>query len=277
MINELDRYAVIGNPVAHSKSPEIHTRFAAQTQQQLQYERLLSPLDAFAATVRRFMQEDGKGLNVTVPFKLEAHALATALTERARMAGAVNTLKFDGDQMLGDNTDGVGLVNDIMHNAGRAIAGKSILLLGAGGAARGVMLPLLEQQPACLTLANRTPEKAQILAQSFAGRGRIEVSDFAALDSPFDLVINATAASLSAQTLPISPRVFASYTLAYDMMYGANPTIFMQFAAAQGAKVRDGLGMLVEQAAESFFLWRGVRPETGAVFNDLRENLREQV
>jgi len=212
-----------------------------------------------------------------VPFKLEAHALATALTERARMAGAVNTLKFDGDQMLGDNTDGVGLVNDIMHNAGRAIAGKSILLLGAGGAARGVMLPLLEQQPVCLTLANRTPEKAQILAQSFAGRGRIEVSDFAALDSPFDLVINATAASLSAQTLPISPRVFASYTLAYDMMYGANPTIFMQFAAAQGAKVRDGLGMLVEQAAESFFLWRGVRPETGAVFNDLREDLREQV
>jgi shikimate dehydrogenase len=270
LTNKLDRYAVIGNPVAHSKSPEIHTRFAAQTQQQMMYERLLSPLDAFAATVRSFVQEGGRGLNVTVPFKLEAHALAAALTERARMAGAVNTLKFDGDQMLGDNTDGVGLVNDIMRNAGRELAGKSILLLGAGGAARGVMLPLLEQRPACLTLANRTAARAQTLALSFAGRGRIEVSDFAALDSPFDLVINATAASLSGQTLPISPRIFASHTLAYDMMYGADPTVFMQFAAAQGAKVRDGLGMLVEQAAESFFLWRGVRPETSAVFADLR-------
>lgn len=270
MTNTQDRYAVIGNPIAHSKSPEIHARFAAQTQQQMVYERLLSPLDAFAATVRSFVQAGGKGLNVTVPFKLEAHALATSLTERARMAGAVNTLKFEGDQMFGDNTDGVGLVNDIVHNAKREIAGKSVLLLGAGGAARGVLLPLLEQGPACLTLANRTTEKAQILAQSFAGRGRIDVSDFAALDTPFDLVINATAASMSAQTLPLSPRLFASHTLAYDMMYGQKPTVFMLFASAQGAKARDGLGMLVEQAAESFFWWRKVRPETSSVFADLR-------
>lgn len=268
-----DRYAVIGNPIAHSKSPEIHTRFAAQMQQTMSYERLLSPLDAFAATVRNFVQESGKGLNVTVPFKLEAHALATSLTERARMAGAVNTLTFDGDQILGDNTDGVGLVNDIMHNAKRDIAGKSVLLLGAGGAARGVILPLLEQRPACLTLANRTPEKAQALAQFFAGRGRIEVSDFSILDTSFDLVINATTASLTAELLPISPRVFASHTLAYDMMYSKEATVFMQFAAEQGAKVRDGLGMLVEQAAESFFLWRGMRPATAAVFAELRECL----
>ncbi len=270
MTNTPDRYAVIGNPIAHSKSPEIHLRFAAQTQQQMMYERLLSPLDAFAVTVRDFVQGGGKGLNVTVPFKLEAHALATILTERARMAGAVNTLKFDGDQILGDNTDGVGLVNDILHNAKREIGGKSVLLLGAGGAARGVLLPLLEQRPVCLTLANRTTEKAQTLAQSFAGRGRIEVSDFAALDSPFDLIINATAASMSAQALPLSPRLFAAHTLAYDMMYGQNPTVFMQFAAAQGAKVRDGLGMLVEQAAESFFVWRNMRPDTSTVFADLR-------
>lgn len=268
-----DRYAVIGNPIAHSKSPDIHMRFAEQTQQHLTYDRLSAPLDGFAAAVRSFVQQGGKGLNVTVPFKLEAYALATDLTARARAAGAVNTLKFDGARILGDNTDGVGLVNDIVHNAGFAIAGKSVLLLGAGGAARGALLPLLKQGPARLVLANRTQAKAVELARAFADYGRIDVVDFSALDESFDIVINATAASLAADVPAISPRVCGARTLAYDMMYGREPTVFMDFAVAHGAKARDGLGMLVEQAAESFYLWRGVRPATAAVFAELRNQL----
>jgi shikimate dehydrogenase len=268
-----DHYAVIGHPIAHSKSPDIHARFAAQTRQDLSYERLLAPLDGFAATVKTFVGQGGKGANVTVPFKLEAHALATALTERARAAGAVNTLKFDGDAILGDNTDGIGLVADIVRNAGIALNGKTVLLLGAGGAARGVLLPLLQEHPAKLVLANRTRSKAVELAQQFAAHGRIDVSDFAALDGPFDIVINATAASLAADVPPIAPGVFGAQTLAYDMMYGKEPTVFMLFAARHGAAVRDGLGMLVEQAAESFYLWRGVRPDTAPVFAELRARL----
>ncbi|WP_353152562.1 shikimate dehydrogenase [Herminiimonas fonticola] len=268
-----DRYAVIGNPIAHSKSPDIHARFAAQTQQDMHYEHLLAPLDGFLATVQDFVRNGGKGLNVTVPFKLEAYALATALTERARAAGAVNTLKFDGTDMLGDNTDGFGLVSDIVRNAKVAIANKSVLLLGAGGAARGVLLPLLHEQPARLVLANRTHSKALDLAHRFAAQPRLKVCTFADLDDSFDIVINATAASLASEVPPISPRVFAAHTLAYDMMYGAQPTAFMRFAAQHGAIARDGLGMLVEQAAESFYLWRGVRPETAAVFAELRAQL----
>jgi shikimate dehydrogenase len=272
-MSALDRYAVIGNPIAHSKSPDIHARFAAQTQQHLTYERLLAPLDGFADAVRAFIRDGGKGMNVTVPFKLEAHALATALTPRAEAAGAVNTLRFKDGAILGDNTDGVGLVQDIVRNAGLAIAGKSVLLLGAGGAARGVILPLLEQAPQRLVLANRTVSKAEELARQFAQHGLVEVSAFAALQGPFDIVINATAASLSAELPPIPAEIFAAPTLAYDMMYGKAPTVFMQFAAAHGAQTRDGLGMLVEQAAESFYLWRGVRPETAAVFAELRAQL----
>jgi shikimate dehydrogenase len=268
-----DRYAVIGNPIAHSKSPDIHARFAAQTQQHLVYERLLAPLDEFAETIQTFVREGGKGLNVTVPFKLEAYALATKLTQRAKAAGAVNTLQFNNNEILGDNTDGVGLVQDIVKNAGFTIAGKSVLLLGAGGAARGVILPLLAQEPARMVLANRTQSKADELALQFAESGHIEVSTFAALNKPFDIVINATAASLSADVPSISPLVFAAHTLAYDMMYGKEPTVFMQFASDHGAQVRDGLGMLVEQAAESFYLWRNVRPETAAVFARLRNGL----
>ena len=268
-----DHYAVIGNPIAHSKSPDIHARFAAQTQQDLQYDRLLAPLDGFIATVQNFIRNGGKGLNVTVPFKLEAYALATTLTERARAAGAVNTLKFDGTDMLGDNTDGVGLVMDLVRNAGIAIANKSVLLLGAGGAARGVILPLLSEQPARLVLANRTHSKALDLARRFSAQPRLKVSEFADLDDSFDIVINATAASLSSEVPPISPRVFGAHTLAYDMMYGKEPTAFMRFAKQHGAIGRDGLGMLVEQAAESFYLWRGVRPETSDVFAKLRERL----
>lgn len=273
MMSTEDRYAVIGHPVAHSKSPEIHARFAEQTMQEMVYERLLAPLDGFAATVHRFVQQGGKGANVTLPFKLEAYALATQLTQRAQAAGAVNTLKFDGGAILGDNTDGVGLVADISRNAGIGLTGKRILLLGAGGAARGVILPLLESHPADLVIANRTKSKATALAQQFIAHGNILASDFAALRGPFDIIINATSASLSNDMPAVPVSAFSGDTLAYDMMYAKAPTVFMQFAALHRAAVRDGLGMLVEQAAESFYLWRGVRPDTATVFAELRANL----
>lgn len=266
-----DRYAVIGNPVAHSKSPEIHAGFAAQMRQNLVYERLLAPLDGFGATVRKFIEEGGRGANVTVPFKLEAYALATVLSERAEAAGAVNTLKFDGEVIFGDNTDGVGLVTDIVRNAGVPMQGKKVLLLGAGGAARGSILPLLSQQPSSLTIANRTHAKAVELARRFSNRyPNVQAAEFAALHEPFDIIINSTSASLAAELPPLSPAAFDSATLAYDMMYGKEPTVFMRFALQRGAFARDGLGMLVEQAAESFFIWRGVRPDTAAVFAQLR-------
>ncbi|RJG05108.1 shikimate dehydrogenase [Noviherbaspirillum cavernae] len=268
-----DRYAVIGNPIAHSKSPAIHARFAAQTNQALTYERLLAPLDGFAATVHAFIDAGGKGANVTVPFKLEACALATSLTTRARAAGAVNTLKFDDSAIIGDNTDGVGLVTDIVRNAAVAIRGKRVLLLGAGGASRGVVLPLLAEDPAELVIANRTVSKAVELAAQFAANGSVRGGDFASLQGRFDIVINATSASLASEVPPISPEVFDGGSLAYDMMYGKAPTVFMQFAAQHGAAVRDGLGMLVEQAAEAFHVWRGVRPDTAAVFAELRAGL----
>jgi shikimate dehydrogenase len=273
-MSRLDRYAVIGNPVAHSKSPEIHARFAVQSGQHMVYERLLAPLDGFAEAVRAFAADGGRGANVTLPFKLEAHGLATELTERAHAAGAVNTLKFDGQLILGDNTDGVGLVTDIVNNAGMALAGKRILLLGAGGAARGVVLPLLSGQPAQLVIANRTVAKAEQLAAQFAGSGGVlSASGFSTLQGVFDIIVNATSASLTAEVPPISPALFGASTLAYDMMYGSAPTTFMRFAQQHGAAARDGLGMLVEQAAESFWLWRGVRPQTAAVFADLRAGL----
>jgi shikimate dehydrogenase len=268
-----DRYAVIGNPIAHSKSPDIHARFAAQSGQALTYERLLAPLDGFAAVVRGFIAHGGCGMNVTVPFKLDAYALATELSERAQAAGAVNTLKFEGNIIHGDNTDGVGLVTDIVGNAGRSLHGARIALLGAGGATRGALLPLLQQQPAELVIANRTPAKAEQLAQQFAANGKLAASTFEALQGPFDLVINATAASLAGELPPLPARIFGAQTLAYDMMYGKKPTVFMEFAAGQGAAVRDGLGMLVEQAAESFLLWRGIRPDTAPVFAALRAAL----
>ncbi|HEX7648878.1 MAG TPA: shikimate dehydrogenase [Noviherbaspirillum sp.] len=268
-----DRYVVIGNPIAHSKSPDIHARFALQTGQHLVYERVLAPLDGFAATVRELIATGCKGANVTVPFKLEAYALATSLTERAKAAGAVNTLKFVGGTVLGDNTDGVGLVTDIVRNAGVAVEGKRVLLLGAGGAARGVILPLLEQRPQQLLVANRTVAKAEELANQFASYGAISACAFNAVHGVFDVVINATSASLSSELPPIPAEVFAPSTLAYDMMYGKEPTVFMQFADAQGAQVRDGLGMLVEQAAEAFHVWRGVRPDTAPVYEALRAAL----
>jgi len=270
----MDAYVVIGNPIAHSKSPEIHANFARQTAQILTYERLLAPLDGFAATVHNFIAGGGRGANVTLPFKLQAHALADQLSERARLAGAVNTLKFEHGSIFGDNTDGAGLVADIVINAGVALSGKRILLLGAGGAARGALLPLLEQKPALLVLANRTYAKAAELVSQFARYGNLAAVEFADLQGTFDVVINATSASLEAEVPPLPPEVFSATTLAYDMMYGKQSTVFMQFAAQHGAIVRDGLGMLVEQAAEAFLLWRGVRPQTADVFTTLREQLR---
>ncbi len=269
-MHAMDRYVVIGQPVAHSKSPEIHARFAAQTGQQLSYARLAAPLDGFVRTVRDFMRDGGKGANVTVPFKLEALQLATSASPRARAAGAANTLMFDGDRILADNTDGVGLVADIVRNAGVVLARKNILLLGAGGAARGVILPLLEQAPARIVVANRTIARARELEQRFAAQGPIVASDFASLRMPFDVIINATSASLEQQVLPVPATVFGAGTFCYDMMYGAQPTVFMQLASRHGARTRDGLGMLVEQAAESFLLWRGVRPATAPVLTELR-------
>jgi shikimate dehydrogenase len=269
----LDRYAVIGNPIAHSKSPDIHARFAQQTGQAMVYERLLAPLDGFAATVHAFVREGGKGANVTVPFKLQAHVLATRLTERAQAAGAVNTLSFYGEAILGDNTDGIGLIADIVRNAGIRLPGARILLLGAGGAARGAVLPLLEAHPAKLVIANRTAAKAAELAARFAANGPVLASDLGSLREPFDLVVNATSASLSANVPPVAPVVFGQGSLAYDMMYGKDETTFMRFARQHGAAVRDGLGMLIEQAAESFFVWRGVRPDTAPIFAELRGKL----
>jgi shikimate dehydrogenase len=266
-------YAVIGNPIGHSKSPRIHAAFAAQTGQRMTYDALLAPVDAFVATVRDLITGGGRGANVTVPFKLEAFDLADHLSERARFAGAVNTLSFREDGIHGDNTDGVGLVTDIVDNAGFPLAGKRILLLGAGGAARGVLLPLLARAPAELVIANRTEEKAAQLVANLppaAAGGMARASSFADLRGRFDLIVNATSASLDAAVPPLPPEVYGAGTLAYDMMYGARPTVFMAHAAGLGATTRDGLGMLVEQAAESFFIWRGVRPRTDAVFGLLR-------
>ena len=262
-----DRYAVFGNPVAHSKSPRIHALFAARTGQDLSYEALLAPLDGFADAVRTFIAAGGRGANVTVPFKEEAFRLAAALTPRARAAGAVNTLAFDGGTIRGDNTDGAGLVRDIETNLGCPLTGSHILLLGAGGAARGVILPLQERRPATLHLANRTAEKAQRLAGEFGIQG----SGFEALAGhAFDIVINATSAGLDDAVLPLPTSVFASGCLAYEMLYGRE-TPFMTQARAAGARVADGLGMLVEQAAEAFFVWRGVRPDTAPVRAALAE------
>lgn len=270
-----DRYAVFGNPIAHSQSPRIHALFAAQTGQDLSYAALLAPLDGFAAAVDAFVLSGGKGANVTVPFKEAAFRLATTLTPRAQAAGAVNTLSFAAATINGDNTDGAGLVTDLKANLGFDLAGKRILLLGAGGAARGVLLPLLQEQPATLTIANRTVEKASRLAREFGAFTAGSVTPLVACGfdalagREFDLVINATSAGLSDTPIPLPAGVFAPGGLAYEMVYGRQ-TPFMQQARAAGCRVADGLGMLVEQAAEAFFIWRGVRPATGPVLAVVR-------
>ena len=274
----MDHYAVIGNPIAHSKSPQIHAAFARQTGQELVYEAVLAPADGFIQTVADFRARGGLGLNVTVPFKLEAFALAEHHTARAQAAGAVNTLALGADGILGDNTDGAGLVRDLTANLDFALAGRRILLLGAGGATRGALLPLLDSRPAHLTIANRTVGKAEALAALFAAHAGDSVLDACGFDAlagrRFDLVINATAASLAGELPPLPPGLYAEGALAYDMMYGRDPTRFMRAALADGAaRAEDGLGMLVEQAAESFALWRGVRPDSGPVLAALRRQI----
>jgi shikimate dehydrogenase len=267
-----DLYAVIGNPIAQSKSPRIHAEFARQLGEDLRYTAILAPREGFAAAVAEFRATGGKGLNVTVPFKLEAFALATARTERAEQAGAVNTLKFEGASALGDNTDGPGLVGDIQDRLRFAIEGKRVLLMGAGGAARGVVLPLLRARPVVLAIANRTVAKAWDLERRFAPFGPVAAGEYAHLaGQQFDLVVNATSASLAGELPPLPAGVFASGSLAYDMVYGSEPTRFLVYARDQGAaRVADGLGMLLAQAAESFWLWRGVRPDTAPLLEILR-------
>jgi len=277
-----DRYAVVGNPVAHSKSPEIHAAFARETGQDLTYERLLAPLDGFVATVTRFQREGGRGLNVTVPFKLEAFALARERSPRAERAGACNTLAWRGTHWFGDNTDGAGLVRDLDVNLGVALAGHDLLVLGAGGAARGILAPLLGAAPRSLTITNRTVTKAEELAHAFAELGPIRALAPAALaGNRYDVVLNATSASLAAGPAAAPPwpdSIYAGAALAYDLMYGSDSTPFERRAHANGAvRVADGFGMLLEQAAESFLVWRGVRPDTAPVYALLRGERRQSL
>ena len=267
-----DQYAVMGNPIAHSKSPHIHALFAAQTGQNLEYRAILVEPGGFAAAARAFRAAGGKGLNVTVPFKQDAWVFADILSARAERAGAVNTLIFDSTGVRGDNTDGPGLVRDLTVNHGYALAGRRILLLGAGGAARGVLQPLLLEQPAQLVIANRTPGKALELSLRFSDLGRVSGCGFAELAGrQFDLIINATAAGLSDAVPPLPERVLAADGWCYDLMYGNEPTAFVRWGQEQGAtQSLDGLGMLVEQAAQSFYLWRGIWPETRPVIENSR-------
>jgi shikimate dehydrogenase len=270
-----DRYVVLGNPIAQSRSPAIHALFAAQTEQGLTYTAQLASIDGFASVIKRLCAEGVRGANVTAPFKEEAFALATRRSASANAAGAANMLTFQGDDLLADNTDGVGLVRDLTINLGLRLSGCRILLLGAGGAARGVLNPLLAEQPACLVVANRTEAKAAELVAR-CGVGPVEAASLAALtDRQFDLVINATSAALHNGVSPAPTGVFAQGALAYDMVYGRD-TDFMKHAERSKARVADGLGMLVEQAAESFFLWRGLRPDTAPVLAAMRDQIKHE-
>lgn len=270
--NSADLYCVMGNPVAHSRSPAIHARFAELTGESIAYERRLVPMDGFAQGVREFKAQGGRGCNVTVPFKIDAPGLATACSERVQLAGAANTLTFRADgSIYADNTDGLGLVADITRNAGVAIRGKRLLLLGAGGAARGALLPLIGQGPREIVIANRTVATAEALARDFQPYGvPIGATGFADIEGSFDIVINASSSSLAGELPPLPAGVFGPGSLALDMMYGSQPTVFMDFASQAGAATRDGLGMLIEQAAEAFAIWRGVRPDTAEVFRKMR-------
>jgi shikimate dehydrogenase len=274
----LTHYAVIGHPVAHSQSPFIHAAFAAQTGEPVAYDRIDCGPDGFDAAVRRFAADGAGGCNVTVPFKFSAADLAQRCTERALLAGAANILNFAVDGWLADNTDGSGLLRDIEHNAGWPIAGRRVLLVGAGGAAAGVLGPLLLAGPRQVLLVNRRPERAQAIVDRHAETAQHAGVDLAVapIDQPgtaFDLVINATASSLQAAAVPVPASVLAPGTLAVDLMYGPAARGFLAWAEAHGARGRDGLGMLVEQAAEAFFVWRGVRPHSAPVLQALRQRL----
>jgi shikimate dehydrogenase len=271
MTTSLDRYAVFGQPIKHSKSPRIHQLFAEQTGQNLLYTAQEVSAEQFTVTTEAFFAQGGKGLNCTVPLKELAWAWTTHKTERAALAKAVNTLALQVDgSVLGDNTDGCGLVRDLLVNHGIALLGKRILLLGAGGASRGILLPLLEQSPACVVIANRTTDKAVQLAAEFAHKGCVSGCGFAELIdyAPFDVILNATSASLSGQLPPLPEGLLAEQGVCYDLAYGNEPTAFVRWGHEHhAAKSLDGLGMLVEQAAEAFFIWRGVRPETQPVID----------
>ena len=274
-MSQPDRYLVLGNPIAHSKSPLIHAMFAEQTGQHLTYDALLVELDEFEKTLKRLQAEGVKGANVTVPFKQEAWQAMSLLSERAKYAKAVNTIVFTHNgELFGDNTDGVGLVTDFQQNNGVSLKDKHILLLGAGGASRGVIAPFLAEAPAQIVVANRTVARAHELVADFAElhQGKLSGCGFDELDTQqFDVVVNATAASLSGELPPIPQSAFAENACAYDMMYGTEPTVFLQWAQQAGVSVvLDGLGMLIEQAAEAFHVWRGVRPETQQVITALR-------
>ena len=272
-MNGVDKYGVVGNPIAHSRSPEIHERFARQTRQKISYERIEVPLDGFEEKALALRDAGYRGLNVTVPFKLDAAKLSDDLKPRARLAGAVNTLKFDGDTIIGDNTDGIGFVRDVRDRLKFDFSECSVLVLGAGGAVRGVIGSLLDASPRWIAVANRTHQRAEELAEEF-GVEAIHLDEIPA--EHFDLIINGTTTGLKHEAPPIDPETFNDCTLAYDLVYAADPTPFMELARSGGAKtVCDGLGMLIEQAAESFLLWRGVRPDTAPVYRELRELLSQ--
>lgn len=266
-----DSYAVIGNPIGHSKSPLIHGHFARITGQDIRYTAIEGPLDGFADAVRAFRDSGGRGMNVTAPFKLQAFDLADRHSERARLAGAVNALTFEDGGIVADNFDGVGLTNDIERNLGLRMEGMRVLLLGAGGAARGALLPFLEQRPAELVIANRNAAKAHGLAGQVATHGPVRGGGYQDIgDEGFDLVVNATSASVRGELPPLAPSVFKAGSLAYDLMYGIGLTPFLRLARSAGVeRLADGVGMLVEQAAESFVWWRGVRPDTSAMIDEL--------
>lgn len=267
-----DKYAVIGNPISQSKSPLIHGSFAKATNQDLEYGKIEGPLDGFEAAVRGFQASGGRGMNVTAPFKLQAFALADEKSERAQLAGAANALKFEKDgRILAENFDGIGVTNDIVRNQRMPLAGKRVLVLGAGGAVRGLLLPFLAQGPAELVIANRDAAKAAQLAQEVAAHGKVRGGGYADIGpSRFDLVVNATSASLRAELPPVSPEVFAVDGLAYELAYGKGLTPFLHLARNAGVKrLADGVGMLVEQAAEGFLWWRGVRPDTRALIEQM--------
>jgi shikimate dehydrogenase len=271
----MDHYCVMGNPVQHSRSPWIHARFAELTGQALRYDKRLVALDGFAGALQAFIAEDGRGCNVTVPFKFEAARLASQLSERAALAQAANVLSFQNGQILADNTDGTGLVADIERNAGIPLRGLDVLLIGAGGAAAGVLGPLLQARPARITVANRTVSKATALVQRHAALAAREQTVLLAqalpeIEGRFDVLINASASSLSGDAVPVAASTLKPAALAYDMMYGPPAQGFMAWARAHGATPRDGLGMLVEQAAEAFLIWRGVRPPAQPVLAELR-------
>jgi len=271
-----DRYGVMGYPVSHSRSPIIHRLFAAQTGQNLQYELLQVAPDNLETAVRQFGRTGGKGLNVTVPHKSEVVRLVDAMSDRASTAGAVNTLVFRDDELYGDNTDGVGLMCDLQVNHGLKLAGANILILGAGGATRGIVSPLLEAEPASIMIANRTFPKARSLADHFANQGPVDACRFEDVRSLpiYDLIVNATSAGLKGETPPYPEEAIHPQTFCYDLSYGLSPTPFASWAARHGAaKAVMGWGMLVEQAAESFYIWRNIRPDTAAVLKQLSVNI----